>query len=151
MTGGTTPISDEARARVSAWLDDDEALRIPDTEWGRQLYADVRGLCAVPLLVSAEAERPVCVRCGGRDDLMDRAMMPGSTYCRWCRESAALVEGLHAELANEVELRKSYQREVAALRAAGGQEKPNPPAADNWHNWDCNRTNCPGCYDGPRP
>ena len=36
------------------------------------------------------------------------------------RELAAL----RAELANEVELRKSYQREVAALRAAGGQEKP---------------------------
>lgn len=29
---------------VTEWLDDDHALRIPDTEWGRNLYAALRGL-----------------------------------------------------------------------------------------------------------
>lgn len=91
---------------------------------------------------------------------------------------AAVVEGLRAELAERdakiraivaaihAEIRDPYAASVApsiceavdaaieviesaALRAAGGQEKPNEPT--NWHNWDCNRTNCSGCYDGPRP
>lgn len=29
---------------VTAWLDDDEALRIPDTEWGRELHAALTDL-----------------------------------------------------------------------------------------------------------
>lgn len=37
---------------------------------------------------------------------------------------------LRAELSNEVELRKSYQREVAALRTAGGQEKTDVWCSD---------------------
>ena len=48
-------------------------------------------------------------------------------------------------------LRSALAR-LAALRAAGGQEKPSKPSDERpWHRWDCNRTNCPGCYDGPRP
>lgn len=40
----TTEIRTTPAERVAAWLDDDEALRIPDTDWGRQLYADLRTL-----------------------------------------------------------------------------------------------------------
>jgi hypothetical protein len=32
---------------------------------------------------------PKCVRCGGTDDLMDRGMAPGMTYCAPCRTSIA--------------------------------------------------------------
>lgn len=40
----------DAATRVSAWLDDDEVLRIPDTEWGRCLYDDLRALTDVDRL-----------------------------------------------------------------------------------------------------
>jgi hypothetical protein len=36
----------EALVRVTAWLDDDADLRIPDTPWGRALYDDLRLLVA---------------------------------------------------------------------------------------------------------
>ena len=47
----TTPTTPEDRIKaaqfVTEWLDDDEALRIPNTEWGYELYAHLRTLTAV--------------------------------------------------------------------------------------------------------
>lgn len=37
----------ERVARITAWLDDDEDLRIPDDEWGQGLYSDLRAVLAV--------------------------------------------------------------------------------------------------------
>jgi hypothetical protein len=33
---------------------------------------------------------PKCIRCGGTEDLMDRAFAPGMTYCSACREALAV-------------------------------------------------------------
>lgn len=43
MADHTTAQTDAVEI-VSAWLDDDEGLRIPDTEWGRSLYDAIRTL-----------------------------------------------------------------------------------------------------------
>lgn len=59
----------EAIERVTAWLDDDEEFRIPDTEWGRGLYDALRTLLATHLAPDAETERwprvvGKCPECG---------------------------------------------------------------------------------------
>lgn len=44
----TTPDTTRlAASRIRAWLDDDEDLRIPDTEWGRGLYDDLRAVLSL--------------------------------------------------------------------------------------------------------
>lgn len=82
-----------------------------------------------------------CIRCGGTDDLMDQAMMPGQTYCRWCREAlswrdaAAEATSVHARTlvrlsqdalfhrATDAEARElALIDELAALRAEGGRQ-----------------------------
>lgn len=35
---------------------------------------------------------PRCIRCGGTDDLMDRAMAPGMTYCGPCRKAMSVKD-----------------------------------------------------------
>lgn len=39
--------------------------------------------------VDSPAGAEKCIRCGGTDDLKDRGMAPGVTFCKWCREALA--------------------------------------------------------------
>ena len=134
MTGDATPTSDEARqAAAKALLDEGGGPGNGLHSW-RCEYPDRYGPCdcvqevadlilaaAAPLLVSADSSAQAERLRRERDRWEDEA----KGWERHLIAAEVVVEGLRAELANEVELRKSYQREVAALRAAGGQEKPS--------------------------
>lgn len=56
---------------------------------------------------------PSCRRCGGTDDLRDRGMAPGMTYCRWCREFL-MATGHAQRLQDELD---SLQAGIDALQA----------------------------------
>src|SRR5690606_21638707 len=71
----------ENRAIVEAWLDDDSELRIPDTRWGRALYAALRSLLSAPQADSAVTAL-IKIRDEGRAVLAvsDRATRIGTHY-----------------------------------------------------------------------
>lgn len=51
---------------------------------------DLCGTC-----VEGKLSRPACVRCGGTEDLRDRGMAPGATYCAPCRRALAEEAARH--------------------------------------------------------
>jgi hypothetical protein len=131
MTGDTTPISDEAITRlikafyeahgVESWESSAEYRSGAEHHWMREALAET-----APLLVSSDSSAQAEWLRRERDRWEDEA----KGWERHLIAAEVVVEGLRAELANEVELRKSYQREVAALRTAGGQEKPVCPLTE---------------------
>jgi recombinational DNA repair protein (RecF pathway) len=56
------------------------------------------------------SDTPKCSRCGGTDDLKDRAFAPGLTYCAACRRALAEEEAAEAAAASQ-----RYKDELAEI------------------------------------